>query len=74
VGARPLQRISPVDQRPGIATSMSNIVNITERSAHRLLQTDFINRPIDLGPALKQAAVERFWLERMSQGDSEEQK
>lgn len=53
---------------------MSEIVYITELSAHRLLQTDFINRPIDPRPALKRAAVERYWLERMAAAEAEEQK
>jgi hypothetical protein len=53
---------------------MSETVDDRKRSARRLLQTDFINRPIDLGPALKRAAVERFWLERMGEGNLEEQK
>lgn len=53
---------------------MSETVDDAERSARRLLQTDFINRPTDLRPVLKRAAVERFWLERMAEGDSEEQK
>jgi hypothetical protein len=74
MGAGPLQRISPLDQRPEIANSMSEIVYITELSAHRLLQTDFINRPIDPRPALKRAAVERYWLERMAAAEAEEQK
>jgi hypothetical protein len=74
VGARPLQRISPLDQRPGIANSMSRVANITKRSAHRLLETDFINRPIDLRPALKRAADERYWLERMAAAEVKEQK
>jgi len=53
---------------------MSEIVNIAERSAQRLLQTVFINRPIDLRPALKRAAVERYWLEQMAVAEAEEQK
>jgi hypothetical protein len=53
---------------------MSKKVHLRERSAHRLLETDFINRPIDLGPALKQAAIERYWLELMAEAVSEEQK
>jgi hypothetical protein len=43
-------------------------------SAHPLLRTEFINRPVDLGPMVRRAAVERYWLERMAEPDSEEQK
>jgi hypothetical protein len=48
--------------------------NAARRASPRLLQTSFINRPIDLGPALKRTAIERFWLERMAEADLEEQK
>jgi hypothetical protein len=44
---------------------MSDPVTNSEGSANRLLQTAFINRPIDLGAALRRAAVERYWLEQM---------
>jgi hypothetical protein len=73
MGSSPLHRSAPLDQRYGVA-AMSQKIDEKKRSARRLLQTDFINRPIDLGPALKRAAVERFWLERMGEGDTEEQK
>jgi hypothetical protein len=44
------------------------------RASHRLLRTAFINRPIEIGPALERAAVERYWLERLAATESEEQK
>jgi hypothetical protein len=48
--------------------------NPRARAAQRLLKTAFINRPIDIGPALERAAVERYWLERLAATESEEQK
>jgi hypothetical protein len=53
---------------------MSDPVTNSEGSANRLLQTAFINRPIDLGAALRRAAVERYWLEQMATAEAEEHK
>jgi hypothetical protein len=74
VGSDALHRSATLDQRYGIAIRMSQTGDDGERSARRLLQTDFITRPIDPRPALKKAAVERHWLEQMARRDSEEQK
>jgi hypothetical protein len=42
-------------------------------SARRLLQTEYMRKPIDLGPAIEAWARETYWLERMAVSDSEEQ-
>ena len=52
---------------------MQNEINPQARAARRLLQTAFINRPRDIGTALKRAAIERYWLELMAEADLEGQ-
>jgi hypothetical protein len=74
MGSSSLHRSAPLDQRYGIAIRMTETRDDGKRSARRLLQTDFINRQIDLRPALKRAAVERYWLEQMAAAEAEEQK
>ena len=41
------------------------------QASHRLLQTAYLNGPVDIRAALRRAAVERYWLERMAAVDGE---
>ena len=43
------------------------------QSVRRLLQTEYMRKPIDLGPAIEAWAREKYWLERMAVSGSEEQ-
>jgi hypothetical protein len=52
---------------------MRDEINPKALANRRLLETAFINRPIDIGPALKRAAVERYWLEQMAAAEAEGQ-
>jgi hypothetical protein len=49
---------------------------IKPQASHRLLETEFLRRPIDIGPAMRRAAIEKYWLEKMSTpaGEEEQQK
>jgi hypothetical protein len=53
---------------------MREKMNPNVPAAQRLLETAFINGPIDPGPALKRAAIERAWLDQMAAAEAEEQK
>ena len=52
---------------------MTDETKLPGRASHCLLRTEYINRPIDIGPALRRAAVERYWLKQMASADAKVQ-
>jgi hypothetical protein len=63
--------VGPEERSINVIPFPASRASISRSAVHPLLRTAYMSRPVDPRPALRRAAVERFWLDQMVKTGSE---